>query len=214
MVLYRKSRLHDEKDNIAPLSEILRIPIIISQAILKKLFNYYPSSPCIVYGAKKVLDSIIDNNMLIVEFGSGQSTHWYAKRCQKIISHETSEKWFVKVKQNLLRAGCFNANVIKWDGESISQEIKTLSPDLIIIDGIRRDICVDYATKVAKDSTWIYLDNSDKDMHPSNPNTEMRVCEQGLIEFARSENREIKYYTGFAPAQFFGEQGMLVCPKN
>ncbi|MBL6864155.1 MAG: hypothetical protein ISQ90_05145 [Rhodospirillales bacterium] len=214
MVLYRKSRLHDEKDNIAPLSEILRIPIIISQAILKKLFNYYPSSPCIVYGAKKVLDSIIDNNMLIVEFGSGQSTHWYAKRCQKIISHETSEKWFVKVKQNLLRAGCFNANVIKWDGESISQEIKTLSPDLIIIDGIRRDICVDYATKVAKDSTWIYLDNSDKDMHPSNPNTEMRVCEQGLIEFARSENREIKYFTGFAPAQFFGEQGMLVCPKN
>ena len=214
MVLYRKSRLHDEKDNIAPLSEILRIPIIISQAILKKLFNYYPSSPCIVYGAKKVLDSIIDNNMLIVEFGSGQSTHWYAKRCQKIISHETSEKWFVKVKQNLLRAGCFNANVIKWDGESISQEIKTLSPDLIIIDGIRRDICVDYATEVAKDSTWIYLDNSDKDMHPSNPNTEMRVCELGLIEFARSENREIKYFTGFAPAQFFGEQGMLVCPKN
>ncbi|MDC0989719.1 hypothetical protein OAR29_04160 [Rhodospirillales bacterium] len=214
MVLYRKSRLHDEKDNIAPLSEILRIPIIISQAILKKLFNYYPSSPCIVYGAKKVLDSIIDNNMLIVEFGSGQSTHWYAKRCQKIISHETSEKWFVKVKQNLLRAGCFNANVIKWDGESISQEIKTLSPDLIIIDGIRRDICVDYATEVAKDSTWIYLDNSDKDMHPSNPNTEMRVCEEGLIEFARSENREIKYFTGFAPAQFFGEQGMLVCPKN
>ena len=214
MVLYRKSRLHDEKDNIAPLSEILRIPIIISQAILKKLFNYYPSSPCIVYGAKKVLDSIIDNNMLIVEFGSGQSTHWYAKRCQKIISHETSEKWFVKVKQNLLRAGCFNANVIKWDGESISQEIKTLSPDLIIIDGIRRDICVDYATEVAKDSTWIYLDNSDKDMHPSNTNTEMRVCEQGLIEFARLENREIKYFTGFAPAQFFGEQGMLVCPKN
>ena len=214
MVLYRKSRLHDEKDNIAPLSEILRIPIIISQAILKKLFNYYPPSPCIVYGAKKVLDSIIDNNMLIVEFGSGQSTHWYAKRCKKIISHETSEKWFVKVKKNLLRAGCFNASLIKWDGESISQEIKTPSPDLIIIDGIRRDICVKYATEVAKDSTWIYLDNSDKDMHPSNPNTEMRVCEQGLIEFARSENREIKYFTGFAPAQFFGEQGMLVCPKN
>ena len=214
MVFYRKSRLHDEKNNIAPLSEILRIPIIIFQVILKKLFNYYPSSPCIVYGAKKVLDSIIDNNMLIVEFGSGQSTHWYAKRCQKIISHETSEKWFVKVKQNLLRAGCFNANVIKWDGESISQEIKTLSPDLIIIDGIRRDICVDYATKVAKDSTWIYLDNSDKDMHSLDPNTEMRVCEQGLIEFAKSENREIRYFTGFAPAQFFGEQGMLVYPKT
>ena len=214
MVFYRKSRLHDEKDNIAPLSEILRIPIIIFQAILKKLFNYYPSSPCIVYGAKKVLDSIIDSNMLIVEFGSGQSTHWYAKRCKKIISHETSEKWFIKVKKNLLKASCSNASLIKWDGESISQVIKTPSPDLIIIDGIRRDICVDYATEVAKNSTWIYLDNSDKDMHSLDPNTEMRVCEQGLIEFAKSENREIRYFTGFAPAQFFGEQGMLVYPKT
>ena len=42
----------------------------------------------------------------------------------------------------------------------------------------------------------------------------MRVCEQSLIEFAELENREIEYFTGFAPAQFFGEQGMLVYPKR
>ena len=214
MVLYRKSRLQDEKGNVVPFSEILRIPIIMFQAILKKLFNYYPSSPCIVYGAKKALDSIIDKNMLIVEFGSGQSTHWYAKRCKEIISHETTENWLEKVKKNLRKAGCFNAKLIMWDGETISQEIKSPRPDLIIIDGIRRDICVNYAIEVAKKSTWIYLDNSDKDIDSLNYNKEMRVCEQNLIEFAELENREIKYFTGFAPAQFFGEQGMLVYPKR
>ncbi len=214
MVLYRKSRLHDEKGNFAPVSEIVRLPIIILQAIIKKLFQFYPSAPCIIYGARKALDSIINNNMFLVEFGSGQSTLWYAKRCKKIISHETTDKWFQKVSNNLLRANCTNVKLIKWDGESISNNIKTPPPDLIIIDGIRRDICVDYAIKVATNSTWVYLDNSDKDMDPSNPNIEMRICERRLIEFAKLQGREVKYFTGFAPAQFFAEQGMLICPKQ
>jgi len=214
MVLYRKSRLHDEKGNFAPLGEIVRLPIIIFQAVLKKLFNYYPSSPCIVYGARKALNSIINTNMRIVEFGSGQSTLWYAKRCQHIISHETTDNWFEKVKKNLSKENCTNAELIMWDGKSISAEIKNPPPNLIIIDGLRRDICVEYAIEVATNSTWVYLDNSDKDMDPSNPNREMRVCEQLLIEFSRSQDREIKYFTGFAPAQFYGEQGMLVYPKR
>ena len=62
----------------------------------------------------------IDKNMLIVEFGSGQSTHWYAKRCKEIISHETTENWLEKVKKNLRKAGCFNVKLIMWDGETIS----------------------------------------------------------------------------------------------
>ena len=50
-------------------------------------------------------------------------------------------------------------------------------------------------------------------MDPPDPNREMRFCERRLIEFARLQQREIKYFTGFSPAQFFGEQGMLVCAK-
>ena len=51
-------------------------------------------------------------------------------------------------------------------------------------------------------------------MYPPGPDREMRVCEGRLIEFARLEDPEIKYFTGFAPAQFLGEQGMLVCAKR
>ena len=214
MVLYRKSRLHDEKGNFVPFSEIVRLPIIIFQTLLKKLFHYYPSAPCIVYGARKALNSIIDTNMRLVEFGSGQSTLWYAKRCQEIISHETTDKWFQKIKKNMLDANCTNAELIMWDGKSISKKIKSPPPNLIIIDGIRRDICVEYAIEVATNSTWVYLDNSDKDMDPPDPNREMRICERRLVEFARSQDRKIKYFTGFAPAQFFGEQGLLVYPRR
>ena len=214
MVLYRKSRLQDEKGNLASFNEIVRLPIIIFQAIAKKLFDYYPSSPCIVYGAQKALKLIIKTNMRVVEFGSGQSTLWYAQRCKEILSHETTDKWFLKIKKQLLDANCTNAELIKWDGKTIIEKIKNPPPDLIIIDGIRRDICVEYAIKVATNSTWIYLDNSDKDMDPPDPYREMRICERRLIEFAKLQDREIQYFTGFAPAQFFGEQGMLVCAKN
>jgi hypothetical protein len=211
MVFHRKSRLHDEKGNLVPFSEILRLPIIIFQAICKKLFHYYPATPCIVYKAQKALNRIINDNMLVIEFGSGQSTLWYANRCKRIISHETTDKWFQKIKKQLADSNCRNAELVMWDGRSIKQDIKDPAPDLIIIDGASRAICVEYAVEVAKDSTWVYLDNSDKDMDPPDPQREMRVCEQRLIEFAKLQNREVKYFTGFAPAQFFGEQGMLVC---
>ena len=213
MVLFRKSRFHDEKDNFVPFDEIIRLPVIICQAVIKKLFNFYPPTPCIPYGARKVLNLIINSNMRLVEFGSGQSTLWYAKRCKEIISLETTDIWFQKVKRNLLKANCTNAKLLKWDSKSISAQLKIPPPDLIIIDGLRRDICVEYAIEVATDTTWIYLDNSDKDMAPPDPSREMRICEQNLINFAKSKNREIKYFTGFAPGQFFAEQGMLIFPR-
>lgn len=213
MIIQRRSRLHDEKGNFAPFIEILRLPIIFFQAIAKKLFDYYPPAPCIVYGAQKTLNLIIKKDMRVVEFGSGQSTLWYAQRCKEIISHETTDKWYRKITKQLSDANCKNAELVMWDGKSIMEKIKIPPPDLIIIDGISRNICVEYAIEVASDSTWVYLDNSDKDMDPPDPNREMRFCERRLIEFARLQQREIKYFTGFSPAQFFGEQGMLVCAK-
>ena len=158
MGLKRTSRFHDEKGNFAPFYEIVLLPIIIYQAAMKKLFGFYPSTPCIPYGARKALNSIINADMRLVEFGSGQSTLWYAKRCREIISLETTDMWFEKVTKNLLRANCTNAELLKWDSKSISVKIKTPPPDLIIIDGVRRDICVKYAIEVAANSTWIYLD--------------------------------------------------------
>ena len=58
---------------------------------MKKLFGFYPSTPCIPYGARKALNSIINADMRLVEFGSGQSTLWYAKRCREIVSLETTD---------------------------------------------------------------------------------------------------------------------------
>jgi hypothetical protein len=45
MVLYRKSRLHDEKGNLAPFGEIVRFPFIVFQAVLKKVIGYNPAAP-------------------------------------------------------------------------------------------------------------------------------------------------------------------------
>ena len=99
MVRFRRTRFHDEKGNFVPFYEIVRLPIIICQAIIKKLFHIYPSTPCIPYEARKALNSIINANMRLVEFGSGQSTLWYAIRCKEIISHEATDIWFQKVKK-------------------------------------------------------------------------------------------------------------------
>jgi len=214
MVAFRKSRLHDEKGNLVPFGEIIRFPLIGIQAVFKKLFNYYPSAPIIPFSARYALDGILTPQMNVVEFGSGQSTLWYAKRCGKIISHETTDKWFQKVMKSIKAADCQNVQLIRWDGKSFCDEIKMPSPDLIIIDGINRVICVEYAIENASDNTWIYLDNSDKDSDPPDPDREMRSCERLMTEFSKSQKRKIEYFTGFSPAQAFAEQGMLIHPKT
>ena len=214
MVLYRKSRLHDEKGNIAPVVEILRFPYIIFQAVMKKVLGYFPQAPIIPYTAQQKLDSLMHKRMRVIEFGSGQSTLWYSKRCGEIYSHETTDKWFDKVSDSLQKHNCQNATLTRWDGISFTDEIKTPAPDLIIVDGINRVLCTEYAIKHAKDGTWIYLDNSDKDMSSPSPDREMRVCETLLLNFSSEEKRKVEYFTGFAPAQAFAEQGMLIHPKS
>ena len=214
MIQYRRSRLHDEKGNIAPLREIIRFPLIIFQAILKKLFKYYPKAPIIPFGARQALAQILNKNMHLVEFGSGQSTLWYANRCKEVITHETDKAWFEKVSKSLTDAGCENVEIIWWDGKSFTESIKSPPPDLIVVDGINRVICIEYAIEVAAAHTWIYLDNSDKDMDPPDPEREMRHCERLILDFAQSTGREYKYFTGFAPAQAFGEQGLLIYPSS
>ena len=62
--------------------------------------------------------------MRLVEFGSGQSTLWYAKRCKEIISLETTDIWFQKVTKNLLKENCTNAKLLRWDNKKISAKLK------------------------------------------------------------------------------------------
>ena len=84
--------------------------------------------------------------------------------------------------------------------------------DLIIVDGSYRSKCMASAIKLLKPGGIIYLDNSDKDYISGG---DMRLAEDILLDFAQEKHAQFKYFTDFAPAEFFVNQGLIViCPHQ
>ena len=200
--------MHDEKGNLAPPRELIRLPIIFIEAALRRSTGRRPTRPLLPHSVTKWLKDILNPNSFVIEFGSGASTVWLAQRVGKLWSYETDPIWFDRITQNLSQKNITNTSLRSWEGDM--PEMPDLTPDLIIIDGHRRDICSEYATQAAGSKTRIILDNSDKDVFPFDPELEMRCSEKNLIEFAKKTDRLVEYKTGFAPAQLYAEQSMLV----
>lgn len=214
MAALRKTRLHDEKGNLAAPGEVARLPLICVEAAARRLLGRRPARPLLCHSATRRIASLLTRSSRVIEFGSGASTLWLAQRTGNLLSYETDERWYESVSASLRRHNITNTVILLWDGEDLSPP--DAPPDLIIIDGHRRDLCADFATRVAGPNTYIFLDNSDKDMTPPDPDREMRRSERILLDFATRTGRPVDYFTGFAPAQLYAEQGMLIalpgCP--
>lgn len=208
MPAFRKSRLHDEKGNLASPAEIVRIPLVCVEAVARLLLGRLPARPLLCYRATKRLASLLSPSSSVIEFGSGASTTWLAQRVGSLVSYETEPKWYESVSMTLRQFKITNTTLVLWKGEILPHP--DTPPNLIIIDGYKRDLCVEYAIDIAGPQTHIFLDNSDKDMFPPDPQREMRRSEQLLQIFANETSRPIEYFSGFAPAQLYAEQSMLV----
>lgn len=78
--------------------------------------------------------TIIKKNDLVLEFGAGKSTKWFAQRCSYVYSIEHDFNWFNKVCKNI--AGLDNIKLIY---AKINKEEPTTSDYLMVIDDIPVD---------------------------------------------------------------------------
>ena len=207
-VAYRTTRLHDEKGNLAAPAELARVPLILLEAMGRRLFGRLPARPLLSHSATKSLAARLTPSSHVIEFGSGASTLWLAQRVGSLVSYETVTQWYDRVSTMLEQHNVTNTTLVLWDGGALAPQDKP--PNLIIIDGHKRDLCAEYAIQIAGPETYIFLDNCDKDLFPPDPEREMRRCEKLLKDFAADTGRHIEYFTGFAPAQLYAEQSMLV----
>jgi len=104
----RKSRLHDEKGHLVDFAGLCYAPIAIGTGLLRKFFNRRPKMPWISYRAIKKLDQLIQPDWQVIEFGSGSSTAWIAKRCGFLYSIEDHEQWHQFVSDQLKSQGISN----------------------------------------------------------------------------------------------------------
>lgn len=120
--------------------------------------------PWFTYSAIDFLKERLNKNMTVFEYGSGNSTLFFAQRVKEIISVETNKQWYEKIKLKMPS----NAKIILYENDksdiSYSKVIDSFNKkyDIIIIDAIERSEVLMNATHFLNESGVIILDNSDR----------------------------------------------------
>ncbi len=138
-----------------------------------------PDAPWLVPAAVALLDQWLRSPDSVVEFGSGRSTLWFARRVARVVSIEHNPVWFATVSARLASAGVANV-LLRLDPACASGGKPTdpatylapardalaeapSPPDLILIDGIHRDHAALWALeRVRTPGGVIVLDNCER----------------------------------------------------
>lgn len=118
--------------------------------------------PWYTYPSIEYLNNLDFSNKSVFEFGSGNSSLYWAKKSKRVVSVEHNKKWFAKVNENRLT----NHKLVLCENESLyCEQIKKEQEkfDLIIIDGVERAKCAQsISSNLNHESGFmIILDNSD-----------------------------------------------------
>jgi hypothetical protein len=202
---YRKTRLHDQKGHLVGIGEIPHVlPAIFSY--VKRYLGVHPKSPWLCYNSIAVLDNIIKPDWNVIEFGSGMSTLYFAKRAGRVVSIEDSEEWRNRVKNHLADAGAGNVRLdlrSREDYEDCS-EWEDGFFDFCLVDGLKRLECVESIIPKIRHGGYLYLDDCDV------VSEERQKAEHLILEAGKQRGAKPPiYFVDFAPALLHVKQSML-----
>lgn len=122
------------------------------------------SIPWFTYPAIEYLSQFDLSNLDVLEWGSGNSSDYFSKRCNAICSVEHNPDWYAIVKAKILA----NHTIILADENTYALKATEFGRlfDIIVIDGIERESCCNQALLLLKNGGIIILDNSER--HPNN----------------------------------------------
>ncbi len=118
--------------------------------------------PWCTYPFIKFTEPRLSRDFSVFEFGSGNSTLWYAKRVKNIIAVENDKEWFNIISSNLPSNAQIIFKKLDYDGEYCRTVLDhSVRFNLIIIDGRDRVNCVKNSINRLTENGVIIFDNSD-----------------------------------------------------
>lgn len=106
--------------------------------------------PWLTHPALDVIKTWDLTNKLVLEWGSGLSTLWWADKCKEVYSIEANGEWFNNIHQRLNEMQLDNIHLVYRncnEGDQTKVEFYTdvpawFIPDIIVVDGILRNECL------------------------------------------------------------------------
>lgn len=149
----------------------------------------YPDHPWLTKDANQFLDSFLKQDDVGLEFGSGRSTIWIARRVGRLHSVETNPQWSVRVSQMLEQANLLNVAYEQISGENeqeleaeherLISEIVDSSLDFCLVDGDCRGICALLSTRKLRPGGILIIDNVERYLPSASISPVARTLEAG-----------------------------------
>jgi hypothetical protein len=116
--------------------------------------------PWYTYPAIEYLNGIDFQGMVIFEYGSGNSSFYWARKAKFVYSVEHERKWYEEVK------GAIAGNQVIELCEKETDYVKSITRlpgkvDVIVIDGLYRQACAELVRDHLADDGIVILDNAD-----------------------------------------------------
>lgn len=167
---------------------------LYDRARQKLLIRRNPDWPWVTAEAVRMLEQLLRPDDVGIEYGSGRSTLWFAKRLKRIVSVEHHQGWFEKVEAMIAEQGASNAKVVLRTPEEFAGVISEFEPGtlgFVLVDGQRRDECAMAATQHLKPGGLLVID----DVHRYLPSKSRAPLAKKPDEFASDMWREFDQVT-------------------
>ena len=122
--------------------------------------------PWVTYGFIDFIEERLNKNMYVFEYGSGNSTLWYAERVASVTAVEHDKHWVEKIQDTMPNNVEIFYQELKYGGEYanfVNQQDKMF--DIIIVDGRDRVNCIKKAVMKLPPSGVIVLDDSERETY-------------------------------------------------
>ena len=131
----------------------------------KPVNNELKPIPWYTYSAIEFIEDKIKEDFIVFEYGSGQSTLWWAEKVANLTAIESNKTWFNYLQNNLSQYSNISLNLVE-DKEDYINAISSFPDqyfDVIIIDGDDRNHCVKKAHSKLKEGGFIIYDDTDRE---------------------------------------------------
>jgi hypothetical protein len=150
--------------------------------------------PWVTYSFIDFIKERIKKEHIVFEFGSGNSTYFYAKYAKKVVSIEHDESWFKKIVDTKPENSEMIFCELKADGDYCRMPIKLNQQfDVIIVDGRDRVNCCKQAVNALTPAGVVVLDDSEREFYAEG------------IRFLKDNGFKQLSFSGISPGLFYNK---------
>ena len=192
----RRSRFHTESGTLC--IDPFQLSFAFVTTLLRRTAGYHVPFPWLVWPAIRFLSREVKDKD-IFEFGSGNSTSWYADRCKLVVSVEDDSAWY-QIQVNKLGTRDNVRVVFESDPKDYASAIRKFDRtyDRVVIDGSHRLQCLENSIDFVRPGGVLVVDNTDEQTR--------------LSDFIKSKfsSENIIVMSGYAPGSFYAKETTIV----